>query len=158
MKDCPIWTPDTSAINRLADDLDSDALIAGLSSGFFVRLTFTSIAEVTANVDSDRRRKLIRVCRQLLSAGDLIDPQDEILKKMIEEFEAQPSFDWRKVRIDFPEGQVAIAAQVNFGDELARHEREENERLKRRFARVFDDAKPNFDRLFSRGAEIRQEI
>ena len=60
MEDRPIWTPDTSAINRLADDPDSDALIAGLRSGFFVRLTFTSIGEVIAIENTDRRRKLLQ--------------------------------------------------------------------------------------------------
>ncbi|HXP70925.1 MAG TPA: hypothetical protein VOA88_16705 [Candidatus Dormibacteraeota bacterium] len=153
MDDRPIWTPDTSGINRLADDPDSDALIAGLRSGFFVRLTFTSIGEVIANEDADRRRKLLRICGLLLSAGDCIDPQHEILRKMVAEFEATPSFDWRKVRVDFPEAQVEIARRENFSDEEARQEREENEKLKDQFARVYEDAKPHFDRLFSSGAE-----
>ena len=37
MEGRPIWMPDTSTINVLADDLDSEALIAGLKSGYFVR-------------------------------------------------------------------------------------------------------------------------
>lgn len=153
MDDRPICTPDTSAINRLADDLDSDALIAGLRSGFFVRLTFTSIGEVIANEDADRRRKLLRVCGLLLSVGHCIDPQHEILRKMVAEFEAAPSFDWRKVPIDFPEAQVAIARGEYSGDDDARQEREENEKLKDQFAQVYEDAKPHFDRLFPSGAK-----
>jgi hypothetical protein len=151
--DKPIWTPDTSGINRLADDLDSDALIAGLRSAFFVRLTFTSISEVISNDDADRRRKLVRVCRLLLSAGDCIDPQHEILRKMVAEFEATPSFDWRKAPVDFPAAQIAIARGENFSDDDARQEREHNEKVKDQFARVYEDAKPHFDRLFSSGAE-----
>lgn len=153
MEDRHIWTPDTSVINRLADDADSNALIAGLKSGFFVRLTFTSVSEVISNTNGDRRRELLRVCRLLLSAGDCIDPQHEILTKMISEFEATPSFDWRRVRVDFPEAQVEIAGRESFSDEEARQEREENEKLKDQFARVFEAAKPHFDRLFSTGAE-----
>jgi hypothetical protein len=147
-----IWTPDTSGINRLADDPYSDELIAGLRSGFFVRVTFTSIGEVIANKDSDRRRKLLRVCKLLLSAGDCIDPQHEILKKMVATFDASSSFDWRNIRVDFPEAQVELARRENFSDEEAAQEREENEKLKAQFARVYEDAKPHFDRLFSSGA------
>jgi hypothetical protein len=151
--DGPIWTPDTSAINRLADDPDSDALIAGLRSGFFVRLTFTSVGEVIAIENADRRRKLLRVCGLLLSAGDCIDPQHEILRKLVAEFEAAPSFDWRKVPIDFPEAQVAIARGEYSSDDDAGQEREENEKLKDQFAQVYEDAKPHFDRLFPSGAK-----
>ena len=44
----PIITFDTSAINRLADDPDCEALIDGLGVGFHPRLTFTSVrARVT---------------------------------------------------------------------------------------------------------------
>jgi hypothetical protein len=153
MQTHPIWTPDTSAINRLADDPDSDALIAGLRSGFFVRLTFTSISEVIANADTDRRRKLLDICGQLLLAGDCIDPQHEILSKMISEFEATPSFDWTKVPVDFPEAQAVIAARQDFSDDEAMQEREENEKLKAQFARVYGEAKPYFDRLLSGGAD-----
>jgi hypothetical protein len=152
VEDRPIWTPDTSAINRLADDPDSGTLIEGLRSGFFVRLTFTSIGEVIANEDTDRRRKLLHVCRQLLSAGDCIDPQHEILRKMVAEFEATTSFDWRSVRVDFPEAQVELARRENFADEEAAEERAENEKLKNQFAKVYEDAKPHFDRLFASGA------
>ena len=48
---------------------------------------------------------------------------------MIAEFEAKPSFDWRKVRVDFPEGQIALAGREDFSDDQAREEREENEKL-----------------------------
>jgi hypothetical protein len=152
-KDRPIWTPDTSAINRLADDPDSEALIGGLKAGFFVRLTFTSISEVIANENGDRRRKLLRVCRLLLPAGDCIDPQNAILEKMIGDFEANTAFDWRNVSIDFPEAKNELGGRETFSDEEATQEREENETLKDRFARMFSDAKPHFDRIFSGGAE-----
>lgn len=153
VEDRPIWTPDTSVINRLADDSDSEALVAGLRSGFFVRLTFTSISEVISSEDRRRRRQLVRICRLLLSSGDCIDPQHEILSKMVAEFEARPSFDWRTVRVDFPQAQDEIARREDFDDEEATQERQENEQLKDQFARVFEDAKPHLDRLFSSGAE-----
>ena len=57
---------DTSGINCLADDADSAALIAGLQSGFHVRLTFTSICEIIANTNGVRRQVLLAVCKRLL--------------------------------------------------------------------------------------------
>jgi hypothetical protein len=153
MQDGPIWTPDTSALNRLADDPDSDALIAGLRSGFHVRLTFTSVSEVISNADAERRRKLHRVCRLLLSAGDCIDPQHEIIEKMVAQFELASSFDWREVSVEFPTARDEIARRENFSDEEAKQEREQQEELKKQFVQVYDNAKPAFDRLFKGGVE-----
>ena len=79
MAEQPILIFDTSGVNRLVDDPDSGALIAGLRSGFHVRLTFTSVSEIVATTNGDRRGKLLRVCRQL--AGDCIDPQHRIIQK-----------------------------------------------------------------------------
>jgi hypothetical protein len=77
----PILIPDTSAINRLADDPDSEALIAGLKSGYFIRFPFTAVAEIVANSSAGRRKQLLRVCRRLLaSAADCIEPHHEILR------------------------------------------------------------------------------
>lgn len=153
MQDRPIWTPDTSAINRLADDPHSDALIAGLRSGFHVRLTFTSVSEVISNADVDRRRKLHRVCRLLLSVGDCIDPQHEILEKMVARFELAPSFDWREVSVEFPAARDEIVRRENFSDEEAKQEREQQEELKKQFVQVYENAKPAFDRLLKGGVE-----
>src|SRR5208282_5671598 len=102
MNSKPIWTPDTSGINWLADDPDSGALVAGLRCGFHVRLTFTSVSEIIANKDRERRAQLLRTCRLLLSSGDCIDPQHEIIRKMVARFEESPSFNWRTVPVDFP--------------------------------------------------------
>jgi hypothetical protein len=51
------------------------------------------------------------------------------------------------------EAKDEIARRDNFSDEEARQEREENEKLKEQFARVFADAKPHFDRISSSGTE-----
>lgn len=149
----PILTPDTSGINRLADDPDSDALVAGLRSGFHVRLTFTSVSEVIANNNRARRAQLLRICRLLLSSGDCIDPQHEIIRKMVTRFEESLSFNWRMVRVDFPEAENEIAREENFSDDLAEQEREEARALHNQFVKVYDDAKPAFDKLFKNGTK-----
>jgi hypothetical protein len=153
MNSKPIWTPDTSGINWLADDPDSDALVAGLRSGFHVRLTFTSVSEVIANNDRERRVQLLRICRLLLSSGDCIDPQHEIIRKMVARFEESLSFNWRMIPVDFPEVQSEIAREENFSDDLAVQEREETRALDKQFLKVYEDAKPAFDRLFKNCAD-----
>ena len=65
---------DTSAINQLADDQDSYALIAGLTAGYFVRFPFTAVSEIIATSSGERRKRLLTVCRKLLAAGDCVEP------------------------------------------------------------------------------------
>jgi hypothetical protein len=154
MANHPILSFDTSGINRLADDPDSETLITEVTAGFHARLTFTSVSELVQNSNSDRRQLLLRTCnRMLTSSGDCIDPQHEIIRKMVERFEAGPSFDWRKVDVRFVEAENEIARLDYFTDELAAEEREEARTNNKVFLRVFDDAKPAFDRLFTSGTE-----
>jgi hypothetical protein len=70
----PILIFDTSGINRLTDDPDSPALIAGLRLGFHIRLSFTSVSEIIATTDGERRRVLLTICKKLQSSGDSLDP------------------------------------------------------------------------------------
>src|SRR6266478_8749428 len=149
----PILTLDTSGINWLADDPDSGALVAGLASGFHARLIFTNVSEVIQNADRERRARLLQICRWLLASGDCIVPQHEIIRKMVVRFEESPSFDWRTVPVDFPEANEAIARDENFSDDLAEQEREEARALQKQFVKLYDDAKPAFDRLFKSGTE-----
>jgi len=151
----PILTLDTSAINHLADDSDCETLLARISAGFHVRLSFTCVSEVISPEDRDRRERLLSVTRSLLAGGDCIDPQHEIIRKMVARFEEDPSFDWREVAVDFPEAQVEIAGNLNFDDELAKEERESSRSLEAQFAEVFEIAKPAFDRLFEKNAVNR---
>jgi hypothetical protein len=145
----PILILDTSGINRLADDPDSQALIAGLRSGFHFRLTFLNVSEVIANEKRERRDQLLRICRRLMSQGDCIDPPHEIIRKMVTQFEQSLAFDWTRVFVDFLEAQNAISHEESFSDDLADQEREELRALQKQFVRIYDDAKPAFDRLFN---------
>jgi|SRR5487761_824071 len=122
----PILTFDTSAINNLADDADSDVLIANLTSALQVRLTFTSISEVIATNDGGRRRKLLGVYRRLLSSGDCIDPQNELLMKLTASFEESPFFDWTKVDVSLPGAENGISCEENFSDNVSAQARTEN--------------------------------
>lgn len=61
--------------------------------GYFIRLPFTVISEVIATSSSERRRRLLAVCRKLFAAGDCIEPHHEILKIMVRRFEASEPLD-----------------------------------------------------------------
>ena len=151
MNSRPILALDTSGINRLADDPDSHALIAGLRSGFYTRLTFLNVSELIANENRERRACLLQVCRRLMSTGDCIDPPHEIIRKTVTRFEASLPFDWQSASVDFPEAQNEIGRKENFSDDLASKEREEARALHKQFVKVYDDAKPAFNKLFESG-------
>jgi len=165
MEEPPILTFDTSAINRLVDEKDAtdlDALIARLRSGFFVRLTFTNVEEAVANTCGERRRKVLDVCRRLVSSGGrlaegihCIDPTGEIIRKMVAGFEGGAPFDWQGVDVGFPEAEQEIARQENFPDNLAKVVREEARTYDKTFDKVYADARPNFDKVFVAGGKDR---
>ncbi|MFZ0640807.1 MAG: hypothetical protein WA020_10865 [Candidatus Acidiferrales bacterium] len=154
----PILTFDTSAINHLADDPDSDALIARLTSGFHVRLTFMSISEVIATKNThrnlNRRGRLVSLCRRLLFAGDAIDPQDVLLEKLITAFEGGSSFDWRSVDVGFPEAE-RISCEENLSDEVSEEARAENRAINNKFKGFYAGMKPHYDKLFADGGAVR---
>jgi hypothetical protein len=151
----PIVILDTSGLNRFADEDDSAALIDCVSAGFHLRLTFTSVCEVIATEDADRRRSLLEVCKRILRRGDCIDPQHEILRKMVRSFEANPSFDWTNVYVRFHEAEFEILRGEGFDDELSRQEREEGRALNKQFVQIFGEARAPFDRLFESSPETR---
>jgi hypothetical protein len=138
---------DTSAINRLADDQDSDALIAGLTAGYFVRSPFTAVSEIIAASSGERRRRLLTVCRNLLAAGDCIEPHHEILKLTVQLFERSASLDTAHVNLRMIEAENEILRAENFDDELAEREREENRANDRTFCSVYAAAKKPFDEI-----------
>jgi hypothetical protein len=61
---------DTSALNALCDDHDSNVLIAKIRSSHRVLLSSLNIVEVVANSDEERRRSLL-ACLRSLSDGTL---------------------------------------------------------------------------------------
>ena len=77
-----------------------------MRAGFHVRLTFTSVSEIIATTSGERRRTLLGVCRQLLSSGDCIGPQNDLLTKLIVRFEESPApFDWTTVSVRLARGR-----------------------------------------------------
>jgi len=137
---------DTSVVNALADDLDSEAMIAGLQTGYFVRFPFTVVSEAIATTSGTRRADLLRVCRKLLrSAGDCIEPHHEIMKIMVARFETGQPLGLNHVYIRMPEAENEILSTINIDDDLSMQEREEGRTNDKVFSGVFAEAKLSFD-------------
>jgi len=143
---------DTSAVNQLADDSDSEALVAGLGSGYFIRFPFTTVSEIVANSSSQRRKELLRVCRRLLlEAGDCIEPHHEIMKTMVARFERSLPLGVAHINLRVQEAEDDILREVNFADDLAKQEREEGRAHNKVFVDVYADAKVALDELDASG-------
>ena len=138
---------DTSAINRLADDPHSEALIAGLIVGYFVRFPFTAVSEIIATSKGERRGQLLRVCRRLLGSGDCIEPHHEIMRLMVARFEKSLPLGLPDVYLRMNEAEDEILRAQNFDDELAAQERDDNRLSDRQFRAVYDGAKKAFDEV-----------
>jgi hypothetical protein len=142
---------DTSGISGtgcLVDDPDLEALVAGLKSGFHTRITFANLAEFVSMTSKDRKRKVLNVCRQLLESGDCLDPPQRILHKMIACFEQSSQFDWTAIDVRCRWAEGALATNQNFGDEVAKRERESARADNKYFNKLHVDAKFAFDRRF----------
>jgi hypothetical protein len=140
-----IWMPDTSALNRLADDSDVEALIGGLRAAYFVRFPFTVVSEIIANTSGDRRRTLLRVCRRLLAAsGDCIEPSHEIIRTMVARFDKGLPTNVA-VYVRMHEAEIEILREIEFSDDFSTQERNENRKHDKQFAGLFADAKAAFN-------------
>jgi hypothetical protein len=150
---------DTSVVNALVDDRDSEPLIAGLRSGYFIRFPFAVVGEIIANSSGERREKLLHVCRRLLSsAGDCIEPQHEIIKIMVARFEKALPLGFEHVNLRMTEAEDEILRHENFDEELAAEEREENRTHGKVFDRVYRDAKKAFDKLAATGVAMPKSV
>jgi hypothetical protein len=153
-----IWMPDTSAVNELADDPESDVIMAGLRSGYFVRFPFTVVSEIIANTSGERRRKLLGLCRKLLSEGDCIEPHHEILRIMVAEFESSRPLGLAHVNLRMVEAENEVLRAEDFDESLATQEREEYRTHDRVFTGVYSDAKSAFDKLAARGESMPRSV
>jgi hypothetical protein len=147
----PVVIFDTSALNELADDRDSAFLTAGLTAGFAVRLTGTNVEEIAATSSADRRQRLLGICRRLLSAGDCILPHHLLVEKLIADFQKAMPFEWESISMRFPEYEDEIARQEIINDQLAKEQRDHLRSSQSAFAKIFEEARPEFEKLYQGG-------
>jgi hypothetical protein len=106
---------DTSTLNRLVKDADSEPFIAAILAGFEVHLPEMSIGEIYAHPDPLQRQKLYVVCRRFLKAGgQCLYPAHWILDLLKRRFHKDPlRFDWGRVEVR--------ALEVEKGDKRGHH-------------------------------------
>jgi hypothetical protein len=146
---------DTSALNRLADDKDSGALLAGLKAAFSIRLTATNIDDVAATPDANRRRALLDLCKQLLFGGECIQPYHWIIEQLITQADSAASLGWQELDIRSREYEEEIARQEILDDQVAAEQWEHARAAQQQFQKIYDDARPHFERLFQAAPEKR---
>jgi hypothetical protein len=149
---------DTSAINCLADDHCSDALVAGLTSGCFVRFPFTVFSEIIASSSGERRKELLRVCRKLLSVGDCVEPQHEIIRIMVARFENSLPLGLADVNLRMKDAEDEILRAETFDDTLATQEREEGRANDKVFRDAYNGARRPFDKLAATGTRMPRSV
>jgi hypothetical protein len=100
---------DTSALNRLVKDPNSEPIIAAILAGYSVCLPSMSFEEVIATSEPGLRERLVAICRRLLSAGYCIWPAHWLIDRHVKAFHDNPSqYDWRNVPVADSEFQDEI--------------------------------------------------
>jgi hypothetical protein len=146
---------DTSAISGhrgLARHHDRRALLAGISSGYFTRLTFPSVEEPMATPDAIERDDLFEVLAKLLRNGECLQPHNWLAERFIQNYERHGSSRWDSFNISFRECENAIARR-EFSQAESDRQREFAAQARAQFNAVFADPRPEFDKLFASGVE-----
>jgi hypothetical protein len=155
MSSKPIVIFDTSAINRAVERRETaEPIIAGLKSGFWLRVTGTNVEEIVATEAREQRELLLNMCQKLMTAGEIIKPFHWIIESMILAFE-RGSFEWRRVPIRALAYEREVAFREIINDALSKEEQEEADRLEDSFEKVYSDARPSFDRIFENEPDSR---
>jgi hypothetical protein len=145
---------DTSAVNGLADSNDRTALLAGIRSGYFTRLTFPSITEPLAASDADRRNKLFDILNALRLNGECLQAHQTILTQLVQNHQRDGNSKWNLMNIRFAECEVGIARR-DFSENESEEEREFASATEIQFEKTFADVRPNFEKVFEEGKTER---
>jgi len=151
---------DTSGLNELARDPESGVLLAGIRSGFRVRLTETNVNEISATRNAERRELLLRLCQRLVNAGDCIRSSQWILNAMSSRHSADPEgFDWRQVGVGFQALEEEISRRRFLGnDGVADELRTDNKTTHKEFKALLKAARAEVAPLTWDGASTATEV
>jgi hypothetical protein len=139
---------DTRAINKLAVDVDGDAIIRTLPLLYLVGITETSLSEIIATKNADGRTALLDVLKRLLACGKCIMPFNWIIEEQAKAYRGDSSgYDWRRLNVRVPMAEQEIARQ-EFLHDLSEQTRREMKQWDKEFEKIFRDVKPAFQNLF----------
>ena len=137
---------DTSGINCLMKNSNGQEIIERLSRSHYVRITETSISELSATPDADDRKKLIDVCEQLMEFGECLLPHQEIMHEMAEcNWRYKSRFLWEEVEARSPDLENEIKRRKFLSqDDLAEESSKYAKTQKKTFKQIFRDSLEKF--------------
>jgi hypothetical protein len=141
---------DTSAVNALAYSADRVALLAGIRTGYFTRLTFPSVAEPLATTDVADRNTLFDTLNALRLNGECLEAHQWILTQLVQNNEKNSSSRWDSLDIHFAQCEVEIARRT-FTKKESEEEREFASATEAQFKKTFADVRPKFEKVFQDG-------
>lgn len=139
---------DASAINALEADKDLVAITQSLSVAYKVGIPETTLSEIIACRDGQERRRLLDVCKRLLTSGNCIMPFQWIVEEQAKAYQRDPSgYEWRRLNVPFKEGESEIARQEIIHS-LSEETRANQKAWEKQFQQIYRDAKNAFQTLF----------
>ena len=139
---------DTSAINKLADDVDSDAIVKSLGLLYRIGITATAISEIIATSDENDRKSLLDVVKRLLAHGNCIMPFNWIIEEQAKAYQGDSAgYDWKRLNVRVAAVEREVARQ-EFMDDMSEQTRREMKEWDKQYANIFRNAKPAFQNLF----------
>ena len=155
MANKPVIIFDTSALNKLADEGDSAALTRRATRGFTARLTGTSVDEIAATPEADRRCKLLGLCRRLLSAASCIQPHALLCQALITQFSKTNASEWQAISGRLTEDMIEVAWEEVMNDEAAKKQKDYIRAAQEDFKKVFSEERLAFERVYGGGGAAR---
>lgn len=139
---------DTSVINWLAEDEDRKAILEGLRLSCFVLITETSISEILADRDIERRNTRLDVLKFFLNFGICIMPFSWTVEEQMKAYFRDPhGYDWSRLDIRFREGERELARQ-EFMHTLSEETFTTMKDLRKDFANIYKQVRPDFRKAF----------
>lgn len=147
-----IW--DTSAINKLADRSDRNALIVGMKITHEHWIPIDLLVEIAATPTDKRRQQLLEVCRSLhASTGKVPWSASILLKGGINLFANFGQIDWEILLASQEEFERAITDRTLFDDDLAKAQRSETSARLRLGEEFFGQMETLYFRHFQNGTD-----
>lgn len=141
---------DTSGVNALADNPDCKALLAGIRTGYFTRITFPSVAETVATSDASRRNRLFDILTALRLNGECLEAHQRLFTRLAQNYEKFGESRWATLNLHFEQCEVSIARH-ELSDVESKEEREFAPEVEKQFASLFSDTRPKFEEVFADG-------
>jgi hypothetical protein len=141
---------DTSGINALRYDPNQKRIVERLETEFHVRISESSLVEVSGTRDSEARRKLLDLCERLLHFGECIMPYHWIITEMARcNTRYKERFEWRDVDVRASMiGEEIVERRLVLDDAIAEEVRLDSREKNREFLDIFRDARERFRDAF----------